>query len=135
MMKVLAVTGKKTISIPMFLILVLLLAGCSVQEEVRYDLIPIIMADGELYLDTGVDSDDIREDGMPDGEITSEVDSAEKPTKDGQSNFGSGFIYQYGETEGTIEVNLNGKWRIFATEEVREKMHAEAIVAGEPFRQ
>ena len=101
-MRVLAVTRKTIISISMFLILVLLLAGCSKQEETKYDLIPMIMADGELFLDTGFDRDDIREDGMPDGEITSEVDSSEKPTKDGQSNFGSGFIYQYVVTEGTI---------------------------------
>ena len=32
-----------------------------------------------------------------DGEITSTVDGTEIPTEDNQSNFGSGFGYQYGQ--------------------------------------
>lgn len=42
-----------------------------------------------------------------DGEITSEVDGSEKPTKDNQSNFGTGYGYQYGSQEGIIEINMN----------------------------
>ena len=57
-----------------------------------------------------------------DGEITSAVDGSEKPTKDNQSNFGTGYSYQYGATEGTIEIYMNGKWWIYATEEVRKEI-------------
>lgn len=85
----------------------------------RWDLIPMVMVDGTLYLDTGHNSTATARCGMLDGKITSSVDSASKPTKDDQSNFGAGYGYQYGAEEGTIEVFLNGKWRVFATEEVR----------------
>ena len=37
-----------------------------------------------------------------DGEITSTVDGTEIPTEDNQSNFGSGFGYQYGADDRTF---------------------------------
>lgn len=43
-----------------------------------------------------------------DGEITSEVKDSELPAENDQSNFGAGFKYRYGETEGTIEVLAEG---------------------------
>lgn len=82
--------------------------------EIGHDRIPSVMVDGVLYLDTGRVSDALRC-GVMDGEITSTVDSSEVPTEDNQSNFGTGFGYQYGP-EGTIEVYINEKWCIFATE-------------------
>lgn len=92
------------------------------QEAEQWDLIPMVMVNGELYLDTGYESNAIeRYDGF-DGEITSEVDGSEKPIVNDQSNFGTGFGYQYGSTEGTIEIYMNEKWRIFATEEVRQEL-------------
>lgn len=81
------------------------------------DLIPMVMVNGELYLDTGLESTVEGRCGNMDGEITSAVDSAQKPTKDDQSNFGTGYGYQYGSEEGTIELNINGKWWVFAKEE------------------
>lgn len=56
------------------------------------------------------------------GEITSTVDGTEKPTKDNESNFGAGYGYQYGSQEGTIEIYMNDKWWIYATEEVRQQI-------------
>ena len=91
------------------------------QEEV-WDLIPMVMVDGQLYLSTGYESTVEGRCGVMDGEITSAVDGSEKPTKDNQSNFGTGYSYQYGATEGTIEIYMNGKWWIYATEEAREKI-------------
>ena len=41
---------------------------------------------------------------------------------DNQSNFGTGYGYQYGETEGTIEIYMDDMWRIFATKEVRQNL-------------
>lgn len=103
------------------LVWVLGLFGCSTTPatEEKWDLIPMVMVDGVLYLDTGYNNTDIRKCGTFDGEITSEVDGSEKPTVDNQSNFGTGYGYQYGVTEGTIEICMNDKWCIFATEEVR----------------
>lgn len=88
----------------------------------KWDLIPMVMVNGKLYLDTGFESTAERRCGMMDGEITSQVDGSEKPTEDGQSNFGAGYGYQYGAADGTIEIKINGKWWIFATEETRQKM-------------
>jgi len=84
--------------------------------------IPMVMVNGELYLDTGKESTVMARCGMMDGEITSQVPGNEEPTVDDQSNFGTGYGYQYGAIEGTIEINMNGKWWIFATEEVRQEI-------------
>ena len=92
------------------------------EEKEQWDLIPMVMVDGVLYLDTGYNSTVIQKCGTPDGEITSAVDGSEEPSADDQSNFGTGYEYQYGTAEGTVELYINGKWRIFATEEAREKI-------------
>ena len=106
----------------LILLCVLCLTGCSKDGEEKWDRIPMVMVDGILYLDTGHNNTEIRKCGTPDGEITSTVDGTEQPTKDNQSNFGSGYGYQYGMTEGTIEIYMNDAWRIFATEEVRQQI-------------
>ena len=92
------------------------------KEDEQWDLIPMVMVDGKLYLDTGMESSVEARCGVMDGEITSSVDGTQKPTQDGESNFGTGFGYQYGPQEGTIEVFMNEKWWVFATEEVRQEI-------------
>lgn len=72
----------------------------------------IIKVKDNLYMDTGEISTALRC-GMMDGEITSTVASTELPAENDQSNFGSGYGYQYGAND-TIEVNMNNEWRIFA---------------------
>ncbi len=91
-------------------------------QETPIDLIPMVMVDGKLYLDTGKASTVDARCGVMDGEITSSVAGNKKPTKDNQSNFGSGYSYQYGPQEGCIEIFMNDEWFIFATEEVREEI-------------
>ena len=91
-----------------------------VKEAETWALIPMVMVNGTLYLDTGYESDAIERTDHFDGEITSQVDVSERPSVDDQSNFGTGYGYQYGKTEGTIELFMNGKWWIFATEEARQ---------------
>ena len=92
------------------------------QEEEKWDLIPMVMVDGRLYLDTGMESSVEARCGVMDGEITSSVDGTKKPTKDGESNFGTGYGYQYGPQEGTVEIFMNEKWWVFATEDVRQEI-------------
>ena len=87
-----------------------------------WDLVPMVMVNGTLYLDTGHESNIEARCGVMDGEITSQVDGSKQPTVDDQSNFGTGYGYQYGATEGTIELFMNGKWWIFATEEARQEI-------------
>lgn len=93
------------------------------EEEPKWDLIPMVMVNGVLYLDTGYNSYRIPEREEPDGTITSEVDGSERPTEDDQSNFGTGYPYRYGD-KGTVELLLHDKWRVFATEEVRQAMQS-----------
>lgn len=87
-----------------------------------WDRIPMVMVNGTLYLDTGRESTVMARCGMMDGEITSQVPGNVEPTVDDQSNFGTGYGYQYGAIEGTIEINMNGKWWVFATEEARKEI-------------
>lgn len=89
-------------------------AGSSAEPQ---DVCPAVMIDGVLYFDTGEINNDPRKCGTMDGEITSRVDGSTIPVMDDQSNFGVGYGYQYGATEGTVEIYINGKWCIFAAEE------------------
>lgn len=98
-----------------------------IKEAETWDLIPMVMVNGTLYLDTGHESKIEARYGVMDGEITSQVDGSKQPTVDDQSNFGTGYGYQYGATEGTIELFMNGKWWIFATEEARQKIQFPSI--------
>lgn len=84
----------------------------SAEENVKYDIIPMILVDGKYYYDTGQTSGRTDRSNEMDGEITSTVDGSEKPMENNQSNFGSGYPYQLGEDD-TIEVYMNGKWEIF----------------------
>ena len=114
---------KKIMEVVLCLVLTFALVSCSKQEEkMKYDLIPMVMVDGELYLDTGHTGTYISNDDTYDREIISTVDGSEKPSEDNQSNFGAGFKYRYGTMEGTIEILMNNKCCIYATEEVRQKI-------------
>ena len=85
-------------------------------ESSDWDKIPMVMVDGRLYYGTGEESSVDARCGVMDGEITSSVDGSEVPTKDNQSNFGTGFGYQYGDND-TLEICMNGKWIVFARRE------------------
>ena len=116
-------TAKRIAAILLALTCALSIVGCAKQEEesVQYDLIPMVMVDGELYLDTGHNATYVTGDTY-DREITSAVQGYEKPAENDQSNFGAGYKYRYGEREGTIEIEMNSLCRIFATEEVRQQI-------------
>lgn len=92
------------------------------EELEQWDMIPMVMVNGELYLDTGYKATSVRKCGTMDGEITSEVAGSKQPTENNQSNFGTGYGYQYGSKEGTIEIFMNDQWFIFASEEVRNQI-------------
>ena len=87
----------------------------STEQEVAVggDLIPMVFIDGQLYCDINEESSRIERVDAFDGEITSTVKQSEEPTEDNQSNFGTGYGYQYGPN-GTIEILINGKWWVFA---------------------
>lgn len=83
-----------------------------IDADTMYDRIPTVRVNGKLYYDTGKESTISGRCGNMDGEITSTVDGTEIPTEDNQSNFGSGFGYQYG-ADDTIEIYMNEKWFVF----------------------
>ena len=89
------------------------------KADVMWDRIPMVRVNGKLYYDTGRESTVSGRCGNMDGEITSTVDGTEIPTEDNQSNFGSGFGYQYG-SDDTIEVHMNEKWFVFEYREESE---------------
>lgn len=92
------------------------------EESEEIALIPMIMVDGVLYLDTGIYSTPSFTNRTYDGEITSSVKASEKPIQNNQSNFETGLGYVIGSLDGTIEVHMNDMWRIFATVDVRQKL-------------
>lgn len=89
------------------------------EADAMYDKIPMVRVNGKLYYDTGKESTVEGRCGNMDGEITSTVDGTEIPAEDNQSNFGSGFGYQYG-ADDTIEVYMNEKWVVFECREESE---------------
>lgn len=89
-------------------------------ENVKWDLIPMIVINDKLYLYSGEKKvyDEVTD---FDGEIDSEVESTSKPTKNNQSNFGTGFKYKILDGGKTINLYLNddNKMIIFKLEEDR----------------
>lgn len=84
-------------------------------EKVALDRRPMVMVNGELYLDTGRESDIEGRCGVMDGEITTTVDTSKIPIQDNQSNFGDGYGYQYVD-ENSIDLYMNEKWIRFEKE-------------------
>lgn len=120
---------KKYIALFLLLLYVFCLTACTsapaskeADADVNWVYPPMVMIDGELYLNAFQERVVVGTRTEFDGEITSEVPADEKPSKDDQSNFGMGYGYVFGEIEGTIELNIEGKWYLFATKEVREQI-------------
>jgi len=82
------------------------------KTDTMWDRIPMVRVNDKLYYDTGTESTAEGRCGNMDGQITSTVDGSEIPMENNQSNFGSGFGYQYGMGD-TIEIYMNEKWMVF----------------------
>lgn len=103
-------------------------------EAALGDRRPMVMVNGEIYLDTGRESDITGRCGIMDGEITSEVDGSEIPVKNDQSNFGTGYGYQYVD-ENSIDVLLpygsgseDMKWIRFEKEQTEAEERGKVFV-------
>lgn len=79
----------------------------SVEESAMY-----VMVHGELYQSTGRENELTGRCGTMDGKIESTVDTSEKPQKDDESNFGTGYGYQFTDDD-TIEVCIEQQWIVF----------------------
>ena len=71
-----------------------------------------VFANGSLYLDTGNISTAEGRCGVMDGEITDTVKPNEYPIKNNQSNFGTGYEYQWG-SNNALEVFIDEEYIIF----------------------
>src|SRR5574344_2664978 len=78
-------------------------------ESAELEWPALIRVNGYLYYDSAETSTELRC-GMMDGTIDS-VCEGDIPEQDNQSNFGSGYNYQYGVD--TIEVLIDDEWHIF----------------------
>ena len=90
-------------------------------EDVKWDLIPMVYIDDNLYLLSEVKKyyDEVTD---FDGEIDSEVDLTLEPTKNNQANFGTGYKYKILDEGKTIKLYLDdNKLIIFKKEEDRNK--------------
>lgn len=95
-------------------------------NNVVWDTVPAVMVDETLYIHTGHESKRPEIYDVVDGEITSKVPGNETPTQNDQSNFGVGYIYRYGPVDGTLEVLIGDEWCIYATAEMRDRMHTQS---------
>ena len=89
-------------------------------EDVEWDLIPMIYIDDELYLYSGEEKyyDEVTD---FDGEIDSEVDSHSEPSKNNQSNFGTGYKYKILDDGKTIKLYIDdNNLIIFEKEKLRK---------------
>ena len=75
-----------------------------------------IFVNGILYENTGRESDIDARCGTMDGAIESSVESWQEPTEERQSNFGTGYEFQY-VTNEEIDVVIDGKWMVFRAPE------------------
>lgn len=129
---------RRTRAFVFVLLFVCSFAACGVESAVEEAapgaLPPQIMVDGVIYVDTGLESTAADRQDSFDGEITSTVMGHQQPSENDQSNFGTGFGYQFGEQEGTVDLFSNGRWWIYATREVRHQLQfpEQYIVVGEP---
>ena len=111
---------KKTALFVVSLLLSFCFVACQKQEVPSQPLAHMVMVDGEIYYETGLESPLSARCGTMDGEITSSVKENEVPNKNNESNFGVGYGYQYAG-EGTIDIIINEKWMVFANETAIKK--------------
>lgn len=85
-------------------------------SETGANLPRMIRVNGIIYTDTGKESAVTARCGNMDGQVTSAVAPSETPIEDNQSNFGTGYGYQYGPEDNTIEIHFDKNWLVFRAE-------------------
>lgn len=81
------------------------------KERAEHNYPPMIKVAGVVYVDTGYENAMVTC-GTADGEIKTTVDGTKMPVGDDESNFGTGYDYQFWE-KGYMNVRLNNRWILF----------------------
>lgn len=76
----------------------------------------LLFVNGTLYKNTGRESTMDARCGTMDGAVESAVEAGQVPTEERQSNFGTGYEFQY-VTNEEIDVVIDGKWMVFRAPE------------------
>jgi hypothetical protein len=81
----------KKVTFAIILLLIFIASGCNIKQEVQElsDRRPMIMVGDQLFLDTGKELATAFKESEITGEVCTTVPQHEKPTEDGQTNFGS----------------------------------------------
>lgn len=86
-------------------------AGTNEAEKTEHNYPPMVKVAGVVYVDTGYENGMVTC-GTADGEIKTAVDGTKMPVGDDESNFGTGYDYQFWE-KGYMNVRLNNRWILF----------------------
>ena len=81
------------------------------EERAEHNYPPMVKVAGVIYVDTGYENA-MATCATVDGEIKTAMDGREMPVRDDQSNFGTGYGYQFWE-KGYLNVRLNNRWILF----------------------
>lgn len=103
------------VSIIIVIFIIGLISNPKSDEATTWDRKPMIMVNGELFLDTGKEVPVEIDESAIIGEISSSVDQSEKPTEEGQTNFGN-IGAKYAHFEDNIVVLINNEWVLFEKE-------------------
>ena len=79
------------------------------QQAESVDLIGMVMIDGQLFISSENESDISARCGNMDGEISTHVANNQIPDEHNQSNFGSGYKYQFVD-ENNVDIVIDKKW-------------------------
>ena len=98
----------------MILLLIFFASGCTIKQEVQElsDRRPMIMVGDQLFLDTGKEIAIAFKESEITGEVHTSVPQQEKPTENGQTNFGS-IGSKYAPYDENIVVRIKDKWILF----------------------
>lgn len=98
-----------------------------IQSNAIADYPAMIMVDHRLYKDSG-EMLDLPASTEQDGQIIASCDTI--PTENNQSNFGTGYGYQYGE-DNTIYVQFDDGWHIFVLNETENTFDTNQLTEQE----
>lgn len=88
-------------------------------------LVEMVYVDGDLYYNTGRESDVDGRCGVMDGSIETTVSANDLPQENDQSNFGTGYEYQW--VDDGLDVRIDGRWMRFEMTHVRGADFADTL--------